>query len=276
MGTPDEPRYDWRGWRGDKWLVHRRAMEAMLRPVDESLLDALALAGPCRVGDIGCGGGDTTRMLLRRAPRGTEVHGFDLHPGLVEAARANAGEAAFHVRNVEQEPIPEEGFDRLLSRFGVMFFQNPSVAFGRLRRWLIPGGRLAFAVWGPPQDNAWMTIVRDAVGSVVALPEPVLDGPGPFRYGRSLELVQQLRLDGFQRVEQRDWQGMLDIGGGMDAAAAARFAVASFSSFAQLLERAGASATEHAREELQARLVGHQRDGVVSMPARVWIVTAHR
>jgi trans-aconitate methyltransferase len=276
MAAPDEPRYDWKGWRGDKWLAHLDAMGAMLRPVDAPLLDALALCGPCRVADIGCGGGDTTRAVLCGAEAGSEVHGFDLHPGLVEAARARAGQARFHACNIERHPIPEAGFDRLVSRFGVMFFEDPRSAFSRLRRWLRPGGRLAFAVWGPPQDNPWITVVREVVGSVVALPEPVLDAPGPFRYAPSLALVRALRQAGFQAADQRDWRDSLEMGGGMNAAAAARFAVASFSSFAQLLERAGPQAVLAATEALTGRLTAHEQDGVVRLPARVWLVTARR
>jgi trans-aconitate methyltransferase len=45
-------------------------MEAMLTPVDEPLIRALNLDAPCRIADIGCGGG-TTLEILR--PRRREV-----------------------------------------------------------------------------------------------------------------------------------------------------------------------------------------------------------
>lgn len=271
----DEIRYDWKGWRGDKWLTHREAMGAMLRPIDGPLIDALALQGPCRVADIGCGGGDTSRAVAARLGPGGEVHGVDLHPGLVEAARVPGG-ATFRVCNVEREPAPRPGYDRIVSRFGVMFFADAPAAFRRLREWLEPSGRLAFAVWGPLEDNAWISVVRDAVGTVVPLPEPKPDGPGPFRYQRPGHLCSVLEAAGFDGVQETEWCGSLAVGGGMDAEAAARFAVASFSSFAQLLEREGPAAIEAAQQELTRRVRPFERDGVVSLPARVLLVTAAR
>jgi trans-aconitate methyltransferase len=53
-------------------------MEAMLTPVDEPLVRALNLDAPCRIADIGCGGGGMTLEILRRAPAGSVVHGYDL------------------------------------------------------------------------------------------------------------------------------------------------------------------------------------------------------
>jgi 16S rRNA A1518/A1519 N6-dimethyltransferase RsmA/KsgA/DIM1 with predicted DNA glycosylase/AP lyase activity len=53
-------------------------MEAMLTPVDEPLVRALNLDAPCRIADIGWGGGGMTLEILRRAPAGSVVHGYDL------------------------------------------------------------------------------------------------------------------------------------------------------------------------------------------------------
>jgi trans-aconitate methyltransferase len=63
-------------------------MEAMLTPVDEPLIRALNLDAPCRIADISCGGGRTTLEILRRAPAGSVVHGFDLFPASIELARS--------------------------------------------------------------------------------------------------------------------------------------------------------------------------------------------
>ena len=49
--------------------------------------DSLQLDGPCRIADIACGGDGTSPEILRRAPAGSVVHGFDMSPGLIEAAR---------------------------------------------------------------------------------------------------------------------------------------------------------------------------------------------
>lgn len=71
--------------------------------------------------------------------------------------------------------------DRLVSRFGIMFFDDALAAFSNLVRWLAFGGRFAFAVWGHPAENPWMTTVRQVVAEIVDLPKPAAEAPGPFR-----------------------------------------------------------------------------------------------
>src|ERR1700681_1130204 len=79
---------DWTAARGEKWRAQLAGMEAMLTPVDEPLIRALNLDVPCRIADIGCGGGGTTLEVLRRARAGSVVNGFDISPALIESARA--------------------------------------------------------------------------------------------------------------------------------------------------------------------------------------------
>ena len=142
---------DWIAARGQKWSTQLAGMEATLMPVDEPLLRALKLETPSRIAEVGCGGGGTAIELLRRAPAGSVIHGFDISPSLIEVARGRQrpGEraVAFEVADMATA-APERPYDRLVSRFGVMFFDEPQAAFANLVRWLEPGGRFAFAVWG--------------------------------------------------------------------------------------------------------------------------------
>jgi SAM-dependent methyltransferase len=151
---------DWAAARGEKWRAQLTGMEAMLARVDEPLIRALHLDAPCRIADIGCGGG-TTLEILRRAPRGSVVRGFDLSATLIELARGRkrSGDRAiaFEIADMATATAPVEPYDRLVSRFGIMFFDDPRAAFANLVRWLAPGGKFAFAAWGPLAENPWMT-----------------------------------------------------------------------------------------------------------------------
>jgi SAM-dependent methyltransferase len=252
-------------------------MEAMLAPVDEPLIRALQLDAPRRIADIGCGGGGTTLEISRRAPSGSVVHGFDISPALVEAARGRtrSDERAitFETADMATAPAPAEPYDRLVSRFGIMFFADPPAAFANLVRWLAPGGRFAFAVWGRPADNPWMTSVRDAAATVVDVPSPDPDAAGPFRYADADTLLTLLDRAGLGELDARDWRGVLPIGGGLPAAEAASFALASFSSFGELLAAAGDDAIAAARQSLTARFSRHEEDGAIRMDACVHILT---
>jgi SAM-dependent methyltransferase len=272
----NEPVADWATARSDKWRRQLTGLEAMLAPIDGPLINALTLTKPVRIADVGCGGGATTFEALRHAPAGSIAHGFDLSPALIEVARrrhgAHESSVAFEVADMETMASPERSYDRLISRMGVMFFNDPLSAFANLRRWLIPGGRFAFAVWGPVVDNTWMTATRASVADAIELAPIEPSSPGPFRYGDVVPLVSLLERAGFVDVTVTDWRQTLPIGDGLTAAGAAQFALASFSAFAELLARAGGDATTEAHRALTARFAPYEQDGVVLMPARVHIV----
>jgi SAM-dependent methyltransferase len=171
---------------------------------------------------------------------------------------------------------PAQLYDRLVSRFGVMFFENPSQAFANLSRWLAPGGRFAFAVWGPQEENPWRTTVSDVVGQIVELPPFDPEAAGPFRYADAGKFLDLLQASGFSNLAVRDWRGTLPIGGGLPAPQAADFAIASISSFIERLTEAGKDALSAARKTLTDRFSNHLQNGVVKMDAGVHIVTGIR
>jgi len=271
---------DWASARGEKWLAGLSGMEGMLAPVDEPLIETLRLDAPLRIAEIGCGGGGTALEILRRAPAGSVVHGFDISPALVDVARGRIGAAqqavTFEAADMAKAAPPREPYDRLVSRFGIMFFDDAPAAFANLSRWLAPGGRFAFAAWGPTADNPWMTSVRDAAAEAVEIPTPDPEAPGAFRYAEADRLLTLLSRAGFGELDVRDWRGLLPVGGGLPAAEAATFALATFASFGELLAKAGDGALARARQSLTGRFARHQQDGRVRMAARVHIFTGAR
>jgi SAM-dependent methyltransferase len=268
---------DWAAARGEKWREQVARMEPMLAQVDTPLIQALDLHAPCRIAEIGCGGGGTTLELLKRAPLGSLVHGFDISPALIELARTRTQpdprNIRFELADMATAKAPEVRYDRLVSRFGIMFFDDPLSAFKNLNSWLAPGGRFAFAAWGNPEENPWVTSVRKVVMELVEVPKTDPDGPGPFRYAEADKFLQLLTLAGFADLRVKEWRGMLPIGGGLSAAEAANFGVASFSNFEELLMQAGDGKVEKARQILTQDLSRYEENGIVSMSSCVHLFT---
>lgn len=263
----------WAETRGAKWRDQLDPMEAMLAPIDAALIAALDLNGPLRIAEIGAGGGATTRAIAAAAAPGSAIEGFDISPDLIEAAKVRAGSIARFTLADAARFRPAERFDRLASRFGVMFFEAPEQAFANLHQWLQPGGKLAFAVWGPAREVAFMASVREAVAAVIDLPQPDPDAPGPCRYGDPSGLLALLNAAGFRDCAAKTWRGDLQVGGGMVPDAAAEFLLTS-SSAAGPLADAGAREQAGARDRLAAVCAANLRDGTVWMPARVELITA--
>ena len=280
IGDETQSSQRWATARGEKWRAALAGMEAMLAPVDEPLIAALQLTAPCRIADIGCGGGGTASEIFRQAPERSEVHGFDISPLMIEAARPRAHGAepslTFTTLDVATAAPPATPFDRLVSRFGVMFFEDPALAFGNLFRWLAPQGRAVFAVWGRESENQWMSTVREVVGHFCDIPLLRPDAPGPFRYAEVDTLLVLLEHAGFRQLKVNSWRGQLPIGGGLSAAAAARFALTAFSSFGELLAAAGPGAFSAAQQLLTERFTSHERSGAVWLDASVLFIAGTR
>ncbi len=263
---------EWAASRGEKWLASIVGTEAMLAPIDQPLLHALQLTEPCTIADIGCGGGATTLEMLRAAPPGSTAYGFDISPALIDFARQRQPNIAFHVADVAKTPPPQL-YDRLTSRFGIMFFDDPRAAFANLARWLKPGGRFAFATWDYPAANPWIKDVGRIASQFVELPPLDPAAPGPFRYAEASVLLTLLELSGFADLNVTNWQGPLAIGGGLAPAEAATFALGAFSSFNELLTAAGEPVYHQAHQSLNAHFAQKRQNGIVQLDASVHIFT---
>ena len=204
------------------------------------------------------------------------MHGHDISPTLIEAARerkrSNRSAVEFTIVDIESASAPKRLYDRVASRFGVMFYRHPHKAFSNVLAWLAPGGRVAFAVWDRPADNPWLFHVRDVVSKHADVPASGPDEPGPFRYGEVDTLLKLLDRVGYTDLEVRSWKGRFSIGGDLPPEEAANFALASFSSFGELLAQAGPEALEGARRSLTTKFSEHSEGGVVRLGASVHIV----
>jgi SAM-dependent methyltransferase len=95
-----------------------------------------------------------------------------------------------------------QSFDRVFSRFGVMFFTDPVAAFANIRTALHSGGRLAFVCWRPLDLNPWMATTISVAAQYLERPEPPgPDAPGPFAF-RDPDRVNAILTDaGFANIE---------------------------------------------------------------------------
>jgi hypothetical protein len=117
--------------------------------------------------------------------------------------------------------------DLLFSRFGVMFFAEPALAFTNLRTALKPSGRLVFACWRKFDENPWLRVsLRAALEHVPPLPRPGPEDPGPFSFASEQRVRRILADAGFQSVMLEPRNFALDIacGGGIEEALEAAMA----------------------------------------------------
>jgi hypothetical protein len=77
--------------------------------------------------------------------------------------------------------LPDDSVDGVISRFGVMLTPEPARVVSEARRVLRDGGNFAYAVFGPPDRNPWLTLLAGAILELGQAPEGDPFGrAGPF------------------------------------------------------------------------------------------------
>ncbi|GGY38302.1 class I SAM-dependent methyltransferase [Streptomyces djakartensis] len=182
--TDDEQAARWNGRAGHAWVDLQAVLDEMFRPFEHLLVEAVASERAGRVLDVGCGTGGVTRAVARRVGH---CVGVDISGPMIDAARAwseQEGVPASFVRADAQEHAFEPGaFDAVVSRFGVMFFDDPVRAFANLRRAVRDEAALRFVVWRGPDENPFMTTAERAARPFLPdLPARRPDEPGQFAF----------------------------------------------------------------------------------------------
>lgn len=150
-----------------------------------TLVEAVRATGARRVLDVGCGTGATTLAIARQLAAGGRCVGADISAPMVEAARARASAerstAEFICADVQDHAFDPAGFDLVVSRFGVMFFDDPARAFANLSRAVVGAGELRCVTWRAAAENPFMTAAERAAAPLLpAIPPREPGAPGQF------------------------------------------------------------------------------------------------
>ncbi len=237
----------------EKWKAKSAFMGGA---VTHELVEYAQPAAGMHVLDLASGTGEPGISLAEMVGTGGAVAAVDQSAELLEIAADRArkkGLTNFQTRQADAHALPFENasFDLATCRFGVMFFANVSQALGELRRVLKPGARACFAAWGPVEQPYWrstMKIVQRHVGGTLLPP----GGADPFRFSAPESLSQELRVAGFQEIEESarnlpwTWVG--------DAEEVFEYACAVSAPFRPMLERVPESSWPTIRAEAVATM----------------------
>jgi ubiquinone/menaquinone biosynthesis C-methylase UbiE len=187
----------------DRWGEHADYIDERGAELTARLL-ALAAPQPGeRVLELACGtGGVGIAAAELVGPTGAVVLS-DVAPEMTAIAAARArGLPNVSARPLDLERIdePDDAYDVVLCREGLMFALDPAGAAAELRRVLRPGGRFAVAVWGPRERNPWLSVVFDTVSDMVGAPVPPPGIPGPFSLDAADRLAGVLGAGGLSDV----------------------------------------------------------------------------
>jgi SAM-dependent methyltransferase len=266
----------WSETSGPTWVQLQERIDGQIAPIG---LAAIRRAAPKKGEsclDIGCGCGQTSLQLAERS--GGRVLGVDLSAPMLERAaeraKAAGADARFERGDAQIHPFAPESVDLVFSRFGVMFYQDPVAAFANIRRALRASGRLVFACWKPPGENAWVRVPMAAAAQHVTFEAPAdPTAPGPFSLADSARIESILREAGYADVAIEPLALDIEVGGGAPPDEVLDF-VLQIGPTARLLADAPPEKIQAVREAVREALVPHFEDGVLRLGSATWIVSA--
>ena len=264
---------DWNGSIGERWAADQERTDKFIRPYGDAAIGAASILPGEAVLDVGCGCGDTSLAVGALVGAHGRVVGVDVSAPMLEVARKRAAgieNVTFLRADASIAALPGP-FDVLVSRFGVMFFDDPVAAFTQLRGALRPGGRLAFVCWKTAKENPWASLpaqaARQAIGAAPTPADP--HAPGPFAFGDGERLKGILREAGFRDIAIEGFEAPMYLGSSPHSAAEG---VTRIGPASRIAIDAGPDHLPAIVQAIEGALQPHAAaDGSVFLPGRTWI-----
>lgn len=192
-------------WNGvaEAWRRNADFVDAHLAAATQCLLDGAGVAPGAEVLEVAAGPGGAGLAAAARTGVAGRVLLSDDAPAMVEIAARRASALSWVGTAVFDQlalGVPDESFDSVIARHGLMFAAEPAAAVREATRVLRPGGRYATMTWGPREDNPWLGCVLDAVGEQFGAPFPPPGIAGPFSLDSAEALAEALRTGGLEGV----------------------------------------------------------------------------
>ena len=189
--------------RAPVWEQRRERIWRDSRSVGEWLVAAVNPQPGDVILELAAGTGDTGFLAAERVGPSGRVISTDLSSGMLAAAKRRAAKLGvanvdFRTLDAERMDLEDASVDGALCRWGYMLLPDPEAAFRETRRVLRPTGRLAFSVWGAPEENRWETLLDDILVSEGVVDPPDYDAVGNmFSFAKPKRVEELLAATGF-------------------------------------------------------------------------------
>ncbi|NPT57893.1 class I SAM-dependent methyltransferase [Paraburkholderia elongata] len=206
--TANEQAALWNGSAGRAWVAAQSVLDEMFKPFENLIVDTMCAGSGQRVLDIGCGTGSTTLAAARRLGAKGHCVGADISAPMIAVAQTRAeregSTASFICADAQTYAFAPASFDRIMSRFGVMFFDDSVAAFANLRRAASDGAELCCIVWRSAADNPFMTTAERAAAPLLPnLPARRPGAPGQFAFADRRHVSSILEESGWAEIDIR-------------------------------------------------------------------------
>ncbi len=265
---------DWQATVGRGWSQHWQRTDRSFAALTHVLLDRILACGPARsILDIGCGAGELSLALAAAKPE-SRVLGIDVSPDLIATAQSRKPvnvRCDFVLADAASWAADDFVPDLLVSRHGVMFFDDPQAAFAHLARISGPGTRLVFSCFRKFSENPW----AHEIAALLPAPPPVdPEAPGPFAFADKARVKALLEASGWSNISHEAVDYTHVTGAGHDPVADAVDFFGAIGPVAPVIRSLEGAARAGFLADLRDLAARHVQSDEVLFGAAAWIVSA--
>lgn len=245
-----------------------------LGPATERMLQLAGVQTGSRVLDVAAGAGEQTLRAARRVGPTGHVLATDISPAILEHAALTAREEGLSqvaTRELDGEvldELPDQSFDAVISRVGLIYFPDQQKALAGMKRVLKSGGRIGAISYSTPQNNAFFSVPVSIIRRRANLPPPLPGQPGPFSLGGDGILAAALERAGFRDVTVEKMDAPVCL---RSAAECVRFERESFGALHQMMATLSDDERADTWREIERELMKFEGPGGFTGPCEMLV-----
>ena len=201
----DEQYEFWNEGIGKKWVQEDKSLNERFTILTNEFFSKTKINKDDSILDIGCGGGITSYEASKLVGENGYVLGADISEILLDLANKNYSSIKnleFKYCDVQNYEFEKKIFNKVISRFGVMFFENPINAFKNISNSIQDGGSLHFVCWADVMENEFFTLSVNIIINYLKKDFPeITRAPGPFAFSEEDYIKNILNTSGFKNIK---------------------------------------------------------------------------
>ena len=277
MNSNEEQKDYWTNSAGKLWVKDKVEKDNMLEPLGNYALSKFNIIEGMNVLDIGCGTGKTTTQIAKKINNVGYVSGFDLSETMINEAikyseKLSIKNINFAVQDIQNEELKILEYDAAFSRFGVMFFSNPVMAFKNIYSALKKNGILTFICWQSQKENPWYNSGLEIVKKYIDVPLPKENSPGPFAYANKSYIHNILTNSGYKDIEFYSYEKDIELFKGLTLESAIREYIESTPIFKEKILILDALDKEKIFLEIKDIWETYFKDKHLLFPSKTWVI----
>lgn len=277
MNSNEEQKDYWTNSAGKLWVKDKVEKDNMLEPLGNYALSKFNIIEGMNVLDIGCGTGITSTQIAKKINNIGYVTGLDFSETMINEAikyseKLGIKNINFAVKDIQNEELKILEYDAAFSRFGVMFFSNPIMAFKNIYSALKKNGILTFICWQSQKENPWYNSGLEIVKKYIDVPLPKENSPGPFAYADKSYIHNILTNSDYKDIEFYSYEKDIELFKGFTLESAIREYIESTPIFKEKILILGALDKEKIFLEIKDIWEPYFKDKHLLFPSKTWVI----